>query len=152
MRFDIDEPVGSTCINIIRAFFWLIRILLLGSIIFFCFSFGFFVFELIKADTIYSYCRDLVQGAESIDQVWLLLPAWWVVGWCLQIILKPWAKKVNIEQLCKLFQNINNCQAVETYLTKVSHDKRMISLKEYIYLDRMVKNQVKLKYWALGKE
>lgn len=150
MRFKLDEPVRPLVINLIQALFWLVRILIFASVCLVCFLLVMFVVDLVRTEMVYDYIRAVFKGEEDIRLVWLFLPLFWAVGWCLQKYLLPWVKQVDSDELCDLFQRAKDYPVIETYLSGVSTDGRMISKKEYKCLVNMVKKDVKAKYWELG--
>jgi hypothetical protein len=152
MGFKLDEPASPLFVNIIKTLFWLTRIFLIITVVWFLFSLFTLVVDLVRNDMIHDFIRTLFLGEKSISPFWILFPVWWFIGWCLQKLLKPWVKHANDNELCDLFQKAKDYPVIDTYLTEVSRDGRMISLKEYYYLDRMAKDQVKKKYWKLGQK
>lgn len=152
MRFKIEEPATPLFVNIIKAVFWLIRIFLLTSFVWFVFTLVTAIIDLVETEMFNDYIRALFKREETISPLWLLFPASWFVGWCVQKYLKPWVKYASGTELCDLFQKAKDYPVINTYLREVSRKRRMISRKEYYYLDRMVKGEVKKKYWQLGKQ
>ena len=152
MRFKLDEPASPLFINTIKAFFWFTRIFILITVAWFLFSLISSIVDLIRNDLMHDYIRALFKREESISPFWLVFPAWWLIGYVLQKRLKPWVKHVSDYELCDLFQKAKDYPVIDTYLTEVSGAGRMISRKEYYHLDRMVKTQVKKKYWKLGQK
>ena len=152
MRFKLDKPIGPLSINLIKALFWLVRILLIATIVFACFALVIFIVELVRDGLIYDYIRAVFKGEEKLSPLLLILPAAWFIAWCIQKLLNPWVKLANNDQLCDLFQKSKDYPVIETYLAEVSGKGRMISKKEYYCLDRMVKKDIRTKYWELGKE
>lgn len=150
MRFKLDEPVKPLVINIILTLFWLVRILALVTICMACFLLVIFVIDLVRTETVYDYIRAIFKGEETISPLWLGLPLFWVFSWCFQKYLLPWVKRVDSYELCDLFQKAKDYPVIETYLSSVSSDGRMISKKEYNCLVKMVQKDVKAKYWNLG--
>lgn len=152
MGFKLDQPISPLFVNITKALFWLTRISLIITVCWFFFSLFTSVTELVRTEMIHNFLRAVVEGEESINLFWILFPVWWVIGWYLQKYLKPWAKHAHDNELCDLFQKAKDYPVIDTYLTEVSRTARMISRKEYYYLDRIVKDQVKKKYWQLGQK
>lgn len=152
MRFKLDEPVRPLVIHIIQALFWLTRILVFVTVCLIIFLVVLFVIDLVRTETVYDFIRALFKGEETIALFWFYFPLFWGVGWCLQKYLLPWVKQVNSDELCDLYQRAKDYPVIETYLSGVSSDGRMISKKEYKCLVNMVKKDVKDKYWALGKK
>ncbi len=152
MLFKLDNAAGPLVVNLIKALFWLVKILLITTIILACCMLVMFVVDLVKTGMIYDYIRALFKGEEQLSPLLLILPACWFLAWCLQAILKPWVKLASSDQLCDLFQKAKDYPVIETYLTDVSSKGRMISRKEYYLLDRMVKKDIKTKYWNLARK
>lgn len=153
MRFKLDEPVRPFVINIILTIFWLFRLLVLASILLSLFVLVVFIADLVRTEMVYDFIRALFKGEETISLFWwLYLPLFWVFGWAVQKYLLPWVRHASSDELCDLFQRAKDYPVIETYLTGVSSDGRMISRKEYQCLVRMVKKDVKAKYWEMGKK